>query len=150
MVETGDVRAAAEVEAPLAGPGLAAAAAFTEAGTGQDTGIAPGSFPPPAPSSVPVLPPPVPPPLEARAPEAPVAAEAPGSRLNLLLTDGTAIWATAWDHALSLRMTDDAALVASEPIDDRAGWEPVPDRCLVVARPGDCWISKLAATTGDP
>jgi gamma-glutamyl hercynylcysteine S-oxide hydrolase len=79
-----------------------------------------------------------------------VEAAAPGSRLNLLLTDGTAIWATAWDHALSLRMTDDAALVASEPIDDRAGWEPVPDRCLVVARPGDCWISKLAATTGDP
>jgi glutamine amidotransferase len=79
-----------------------------------------------------------------------VEAAAPGSRLNLLLTDGTAIWATAWDHALSLRMTDDAALVASEPIDDRAGWEPVPDRCLVVARPGDCRISKLAATTGDP
>ena len=28
---------------------------------------------------------------------------APGSRLNLLLTDGTAIWATTWTHALSVR-----------------------------------------------
>ena len=65
-----------------------------------------------------------------------VEAAAPGSRLNVLLTDGTGIWATAWDHALSMRVTDDAALVASEPIDDRAGWEPVPDRCLAVARPG--------------
>ena len=27
----------------------------------------------------------------------------PGSRLNLLLTDGAAIWATTWDHALSVR-----------------------------------------------
>ena len=33
-----------------------------------------------------------------------VAAAAPGSRLNLLLTDGTAVWATAWDHALSVRV----------------------------------------------
>ena len=32
-----------------------------------------------------------------------VAAAAPGSRLNLLLTDGAAIWATAWGHALSVR-----------------------------------------------
>ena len=33
-----------------------------------------------------------------------VAAAAPGSRLNLLLTDGTAIWATTWTHALSVRI----------------------------------------------
>jgi glutamine amidotransferase len=79
-----------------------------------------------------------------------VEAAAPGSRLNVLLTDGTGIWATAWDHALSMRVTDDAALVASEPIDDRAGWEPVPDRCLAVAGPGHCRISTLAPTTGEP
>jgi gamma-glutamyl hercynylcysteine S-oxide hydrolase len=79
-----------------------------------------------------------------------VEAAAPGSRLNLLLTDGTGIWATAWCHALSVRVTDETALVASEPIDDRAGWEPVPDRCLAVVRPGHCEISTLAPTTGEP
>ena len=65
-----------------------------------------------------------------------VAAAAPGSRLNLLLTDGVSIWATAWDHALSLRVDDDHALVASEPIDESPLWTEVPDRHLVVARPG--------------
>jgi glutamine amidotransferase len=65
-----------------------------------------------------------------------VEAAAPNSRLNMLLTDGVTIWATAWDHALSVHSTGDAALVASEPLDDRAGWSAVPDRHLVVARPG--------------
>jgi glutamine amidotransferase len=65
-----------------------------------------------------------------------VTAAAPGSRLNLLLTDGTSIWATARDHALSLRVTGDAAVVASEPLDGSPGWVPVPDGHLVTARPG--------------
>lgn len=75
-----------------------------------------------------------------------VAAAAPGSRLNLLLTDGTAAWATAWDHALSVRTEADAVLVASEPIDDLPGWEPVPDRHLVVARPGRHTVHPLTDT----
>lgn len=61
---------------------------------------------------------------------------APGSRLNLLLTDGHAVWGTAWSHALSVRATPDAALVASEPTGDDPGWTAVPDRHLVTARPG--------------
>jgi glutamine amidotransferase len=65
-----------------------------------------------------------------------VEAAAPNSRLNMLLTDGATIWATAWDHALSVHTTGDAALVASEPLDDRSGWSAVPDRHLVVAGPG--------------
>jgi glutamine amidotransferase len=65
-----------------------------------------------------------------------VEAAAPGSRLNLLLTDGAAIWATAWHHALSVRTTTDAATVASEPPDALPAWIQVPDRHLVVARPG--------------
>jgi gamma-glutamyl hercynylcysteine S-oxide hydrolase len=65
-----------------------------------------------------------------------VAAAAPGSRLNLLLTDGTTIWGTAWDHALSLRVTDTEAEIASEPTDPDPAWTPVPDRHLVEARPG--------------
>ncbi len=73
------------------------------------------------------------------------AAAAPGSRLNLLLTDGTGIWATAWDHALSVRAADDAALVASEPLDDPETWTKVPDRHLVVAHPGHCRTIPLPA-----
>ncbi|WP_300017914.1 ergothioneine biosynthesis protein EgtC [Pseudonocardia sp.] len=73
-----------------------------------------------------------------------VAAAAPGSRLNLLLTDGTAIWATAWDHALSLRVDDGRALVASEPLDHDPHWTEVPDRHLVEARPGHRCVRPLA------
>ncbi|WP_372463020.1 ergothioneine biosynthesis protein EgtC [Pseudonocardia kujensis] len=65
-----------------------------------------------------------------------VEAAAPHSRLNLLLTDGTTLWGTAWDHALSVRVTDATATVASEPTDADPGWQPVPDRHLVVAAPG--------------
>jgi gamma-glutamyl hercynylcysteine S-oxide hydrolase len=75
-----------------------------------------------------------------------VAAAAPGSRLNLLLTDGTTIWATAHDHALSLRVDGASALVASEPTDDHPDWTGVPDRHLVVARPGH---PPLLTTTGE-
>jgi gamma-glutamyl hercynylcysteine S-oxide hydrolase len=84
-----------------------------------------------------------------------VESAAPGSRLNLLLTDGTGIWATAWYHALSVRTDDDSALVASEPIDGHPGWVEVPDRHLVTARPGHCRLTPLRTptppdpTTGD-
>lgn len=74
-----------------------------------------------------------------------VEAAAPGSRLNLLLTDGATIWATAHDHALSVRADDVSALVASEPTDGHPDWNAVPDRHLVVARPGH---PPLLTTTG--
>ncbi|MBC8090940.1 MAG: ergothioneine biosynthesis protein EgtC [Pseudonocardia sp.] len=77
-----------------------------------------------------------------------VAAAAPGSRLNLLLTDGDTIWATAWDHALSLRIDGNHALVASEPIDDTPHWTEVPDRHLVEARPGHHRLLPLLTTPG--
>lgn len=80
-----------------------------------------------------------------------VAAVAPGSRLNLLLTDGDGIWATTWDHALSVRVTVDAVLVASEPLDALPDWTEVPDRRLVVAEAGRCHTQPLtlqAPTTG--
>jgi iron(II)-dependent oxidoreductase len=51
-----------------------------------------------------------------------VEAAAPGSRLNLLLTDGGCVWATAHDHALSVRVDASSALVASEPTDDHPDW----------------------------
>lgn len=77
-----------------------------------------------------------------------VGAAAPGSRLNLLLTDGATIWATAWDHALSLRVDDDCTLVASEPLDPHPSWTEVPDRHLVVARPGAHRLHPLLLTPG--
>jgi glutamine amidotransferase len=79
-----------------------------------------------------------------------VAATAPDSRLNLLLTDGTGIWATAWYHALSVRTDDRSATVASEPLDDDPGWRPVPDRHLVTAVPGFHRCVPLVATAAAP
>lgn len=79
-----------------------------------------------------------------------VEAAAPGSRLNLLLTDGDGVWATSWWHALAVRTTPDAVWVASEPVDDEPGWEQLPDRRLVVARPGTCRVTELAVRTVPP
>ncbi|WP_306207459.1 ergothioneine biosynthesis protein EgtC [Actinoplanes sp. RD1] len=62
-----------------------------------------------------------------------VAAVAPGSRLNLLLTDGVSVAASTWGHALSVRRDADSVLIASEPLDDDPAWAAVPDRTLVVA-----------------
>ncbi|CAL9315335.1 ergothioneine biosynthesis protein EgtC [Streptomyces sp. SudanB25_2051] len=63
-----------------------------------------------------------------------VAAAAPGSRLNLLLTDGTAVTATAWGDTLwYLAGPGRPAVVASEPYDDDPGWREVPDRTVLTA-----------------
>jgi gamma-glutamyl hercynylcysteine S-oxide hydrolase len=74
-----------------------------------------------------------------------VAAAAPGSRLNLLLTDGATVWATTWTHALSVRVEAGAVTVASEPSDGSGGWVAVPDRHLVVATPQECDVRPLDA-----
>ncbi|WP_051341245.1 ergothioneine biosynthesis protein EgtC [Pseudonocardia spinosispora] len=65
-----------------------------------------------------------------------VAKAAPGSKLNLLLTDGTAIYATAWRHSLVTRTAPGSVTVGSEPFDDESGWTPVPEGHLVIGRPG--------------
>jgi len=77
-----------------------------------------------------------------------VEAAAPGSRLNLLLTDGATIWGTAWDHALSVRISDTEVTVASEPMDPEPtgtdeAWKPVPEAHLVVARPGALTLTPI-------
>ncbi|WP_327279784.1 MULTISPECIES: ergothioneine biosynthesis protein EgtC [unclassified Streptomyces] len=63
-------------------------------------------------------------------------AVAPGSRLNLLLTDGTGIAATAWGDSLWYLADAQAqrTVVASEPYDDDSRWCEVPDRTLLTAR----------------
>jgi gamma-glutamyl hercynylcysteine S-oxide hydrolase len=59
-----------------------------------------------------------------------------GGRLNLLLTDGASVAATAWGDSLCY-LADPAGqrgvVVASEPHDDDLGWTDVPDRSLLVA-----------------
>ena len=66
-----------------------------------------------------------------------VAAEGPGSRLNVLLGDGRAVYAVAWgDSLVARRAVNGATVVASEPSDDGEGWQPVPDASVVRATAG--------------
>lgn len=58
----------------------------------------------------------------------------PDARLNFLLTDGACIAATACRNSLFVlddRDRTGAVVVASEPYDDDASWEAVPDRSVV-------------------
>jgi glutamine amidotransferase len=61
-----------------------------------------------------------------------VEAAAPGSRLNVLLTDGGQLVATTWTHSLWVRQATDSITVSSEPFDSD-GWTEVPDYSLLVA-----------------
>jgi glutamine amidotransferase len=62
-----------------------------------------------------------------------VEAAAPGSRLNLLLTDGETVVASTLGHSLSVLDQTESVLVSSEALDDKPGWRPVPDRHLLTA-----------------
>jgi glutamine amidotransferase len=64
-----------------------------------------------------------------------VEAAAPGSRMNVLLTDGKQLIATTWTHSLWVRRTADSITVSSEPFgsDNGDGWDEVPDYSLLVA-----------------
>ncbi len=73
-----------------------------------------------------------------------VAAAAPGSRLNLLLTDGRSLAAVCYGHALSVLSAGDSVLVASEPLGDDPGWRAVPSQSLLVADPSAVHISEGA------
>ena len=72
-----------------------------------------------------------------------VAAGTGGGRLNLLLTDGATIAATAFGASLCARRLPGGVVVASEPYDDSPGWVDVPDSSLVTARPGDLDVVPL-------
>ncbi|MBC9725984.1 ergothioneine biosynthesis protein EgtC [Streptomyces sp. TRM68367] len=73
-----------------------------------------------------------------------VAAAAPGSRLNLLLTDGASITATAWGDTLwYLTRPGGGTVVASEPYDDDPHWREVPDRTLLTASRTDVLLTPL-------
>ncbi len=56
-------------------------------------------------------------------------------RFNFLLTDGDQLVASRWGNSLHLRTDHGPAgssvIVASEPFDDRPGWDAVPDHTLM-------------------
>ncbi|MHC0430321.1 ergothioneine biosynthesis protein EgtC [Streptomyces sp. O3] len=80
-----------------------------------------------------------------------VAAAAPGSRLNLLLTDGASIAATAWGDSLwYLRTPGHSTVVASEPYDDDPRWREVPDRTLLAADLSGVLLTPLKEAAAAP
>lgn len=66
-----------------------------------------------------------------------------GGRLNLLVTDGVSIVATACGDTLSWRHDDDCVVVASEPHDDTPGWHDVPDGSIVLATAEGVDVTRL-------
>ncbi|MFE3516678.1 ergothioneine biosynthesis protein EgtC [Streptomyces sp. NPDC059166] len=77
-----------------------------------------------------------------------VAAAAPGSRLNLLLTDGTTIVGTTWGDSLwYLHEPGLRTVVASEPYDGDPLWREVPDRSLLTATHTDVLLTPLKEHT---
>ncbi|MBL3670087.1 ergothioneine biosynthesis protein EgtC [Streptomyces sp. M2CJ-2] len=73
-----------------------------------------------------------------------VAAAAPGSRLNLLLTQGDTVTATAWGDTLwYLARPGGGTVVASEPYDDDPHWREVPDRTLLAASCTDVLLTPI-------
>ncbi|MFI2376792.1 ergothioneine biosynthesis protein EgtC [Streptomyces sp. NPDC018964] len=73
-----------------------------------------------------------------------VAAAAPGARLNLLLTNGDTVTATAWGDTLwYLTRAGGGTVVASEPYDDDPHWREIPDRTLLAASRTDVLLTPL-------
>lgn len=71
------------------------------------------------------------------------------ARLNLLITNGHLIAATAWGDTLFHRLERGrSVLVASEPGDDGPGWTPVPDRSLLLATPDAVTVRPLDRGSG--
>lgn len=68
---------------------------------------------------------------------------APGSRLNLLSTDGRRIVGTTWTHSLWVCRLPAGVVVASEPYDENPAWQQIPDRRLVVASTSTVDITEI-------
>lgn len=72
-----------------------------------------------------------------------VGAEDPNARLNILAANGSRLLATSWGDTLSVLRRDDGVVLASEPYDDDARWEDVPDRQLVEVTPDGITLTAL-------
>jgi glutamine amidotransferase len=75
-----------------------------------------------------------------------VLVDAPGSRLNTLLTDGRRLYATAASHSLWSRHSTSGVLLASEPFDDGPAWNPIEDASVVTADRGGASSTPLRHT----
>ncbi|MFG2357222.1 ergothioneine biosynthesis protein EgtC [Streptomyces sp. NPDC048521] len=80
-----------------------------------------------------------------------LAEAAPASRLNLLLTDGETITATAWGDTLWYRTEPGrGTVVASEPYDDDPLWQEVPDRTVLTASRAGALLTPLEEPAASP
>jgi glutamine amidotransferase len=70
-----------------------------------------------------------------------------GGRFNFLLTDGTAIAATAAGDSLFWRAGRGCVVVASEPSDEDPGWQEVPDNSLLTATSGHVEVRPIPTLT---
>jgi gamma-glutamyl hercynylcysteine S-oxide hydrolase len=70
------------------------------------------------------------------------AVDDPQARLNLLVTGGVELAAVAWGDTLHTHL-DEGVLVASEPLDERPGWQAVPDRTLLLASPDGVLVTPI-------
>lgn len=70
--------------------------------------------------------------------------------MNLLITDGTQIAATASGHSLAVRASEGSVLVSSEPLDDDPAWQQIPDGSLIDAAPGTVRIVSLGSVFVEP
>ncbi|MGH9183026.1 MAG: ergothioneine biosynthesis protein EgtC [Acidimicrobiales bacterium] len=70
-----------------------------------------------------------------------------GGRLNLVLTDGSRVAATAWGDTLVMirgaGLAGPGVVVASEPCDDHPAWKVVPDRSVVEATAESATVTPL-------
>ncbi len=73
--------------------------------------------------------------------------ELTSARLNLVMTDGRCIAATACGDSLwvlsDVGLAEGGSLVASEPCDDEPGWQVVPDGSLVAATAQELSVTGL-------
>jgi len=82
-------------------------------------------------------------PAEALAAVVAAASAVAPSILNLLLTDGHRVAATACGDSLFVLESEDAVVVASEPYDDDARWQRVPDGSMVDATVGRVGVGPM-------
>lgn len=72
------------------------------------------------------------------------------ARLNLVITDGRRVAATAAGDTLFTLETDGAVVVASEPYDGDARWRPVPDGSLVDVDASGATVTSLTPAGSSP
>lgn len=68
-----------------------------------------------------------------------------GGRFNLLASDGQQIAATVCGDTLYVRSRAAELVVASEPFDDAADWEPLPDESIVTGTTGHLDLRPLVS-----